>query len=273
MRDLAGRVAVVTGGASGIGFGMARAFLGADMKVVLADVRASALEEAAQELGAYGEVRGFRTDVTKPEDLDALAEFAWSEFGAVHVLCNNAGVGLLRTIEETSLEDWSWVLGVNLSGVFHGIHSFLPRMIRQPEGHVVNTASMAGLLSFPNIAAYSASKQAVVALSETLAQELRTSGAALEVSVLCPGYVRTNIMRAESSRSGGGEGDVKDAEDPAAQIQSGMEPLEVGQLVVEAIRESRFYVFTHPDWKPLLRERFEAILADRCPAAPQPPVV
>jgi len=276
MKVLRGKVAVVTGAASGIGRGMAEAFLANGMTVVLADVEASALAATASELESRGEIFVQQTDVSSPEAVEALAERVWKEFGTAHVLCNNAGVAVLKSVDDTSLADWRWTLDVNLWGVVHGIRSFLPRMRAQGEGHIVNTASMAGVLSNPMNAAYQASKQAVVALSEGLAQELRAEAANLCVSIVCPAFVRTEISQAERNRPGRKEAyePVAYAEDdPRALLQRiGMDPLEVGRMVVEAIREERFYVFTHPEWKPLVLERFEAILADKCPPLPVPPM-
>jgi len=276
MKDLRGKVAVVTGAASGIGRGIAEAFLANQMKVVLADVEASALAATASELESRGEILVQQTDVSSPEEVEALAERVWKELGAAQVLCNNAGVAVLKSVDDTSLADWRWTMDVNLWGVVHGIRSFLPRMRTEGEGHIVNTASMAGVLSNPMNAAYQASKQAVVALSEGLAQELRVEGSELGVSVVCPAFVRTRIPDAERNRPGRTQPyePVVHAEDDPRELlkRIGMDPLEVGQMVVDAIREERFYVFTHTEWKPLIRARFEAILAEECPPVPAPPI-
>ena len=281
MKDLRDRVAVVTGGASGIGRGMAARFAEAGMKLVLADVEAPALEAAVAELRRSGvTVLGALCDVSKPASVESLAQQAFDEFGAVHVLCNNAGVagGMPKPIWEQSLEDWSWVMGVNLMGVVHGLRSFVPRMLQQGiEGHVVNTASMAGLI--PGAGIYGVSKHAVVALSESLSNELLLQGAKLKVSVLCPGWVNTRIIESERNRPEA----PREAPGPLAPqlelarravaelIAGGLDPLEVGDVVVEAIRAERFYVLTHPTWKNMIEHRMQNILQGRAPVGVPPP--
>ena len=281
MKDLRDRVAVVTGGASGIGRGMAARFAEAGMKLVLADVEAPALEAAVAELRRSGvTVLSALCDVSKPASVESLAQQAFDEFGAVHVLCNNAGVagGMPKPIWEQSLEDWSWVMGVNLMGVVHGLRSFVPRMLQQGiEGHVVNTASMAGLI--PGAGIYGVSKHAVVALSESLSNELLLQGAKLKVSVLCPGWVNTRIIESERNRPEA----PREAPGPLAPqlelarravaelIAGGLDPLEVGDVVVEAIRAERFYVLTHPTWKNMIEHRMQNILQGRAPVGVPPP--
>jgi NAD(P)-dependent dehydrogenase (short-subunit alcohol dehydrogenase family) len=281
VKDLRDRVAVVTGGASGIGRGMAARFAEAGMKLVLADVEAPALEAAVAELRRSGvTVLGALCDVSKPASVESLAQQAFDEFGAVHVLCNNAGVagGMPKPIWEQSLEDWSWVMGVNLMGVVHGLRSFVPRMLQQGiEGHVVNTASMAGLI--PGAGIYGVSKHAVVALSESLSNELLLQGAKLKVSVLCPGWVNTRIIESERNRPEA----PREAPGPLAPqlelarravaelIAGGLDPLEVGDVVVEAIRAERFYVLTHPTWKNMIEHRMQNILQGRAPVGVPPP--
>ena len=193
MESLRDKVAVVTGGASGIGLAMAERFLAEGMKVVIADVEAAALSPAAERLGTDGaEVLAVQTDVTVWADVEALAEAAYERYGAVHVVCNNAGVVTRGAAWEQSLEDWQWVIGVDLWGVIHGVKAFVPRMLASGEpGHVVSTASIAGLFAMPTIAPYNVAKVGVVALSETLHHDLRAAGSSIGVSVLCPGVVPT----------------------------------------------------------------------------------
>ena len=270
----------MTGGASGIGKGMAARFAAEGMKLVLADVERPALEAAVAELrGAGAPVLGALCDVSKPASVESLAQQAFDEFGAVHVLCNNAGVagGMPKPIWEQSLEDWGWVMGVNLMGVVHGMRSFLPRMLQQgTEGHVVNTASMAGLI--PGAGIYGVTKHAVVALSESLSNELLLQGAKLKVSVLCPGWVNTRIIESERNRPeapreapGPLAPQLELARQAVAQlIAGGIDPLEVGDVVVEAIRAERFYVLTHPSWKNMIEHRMQNILQGRAPVGVPP---
>jgi NAD(P)-dependent dehydrogenase (short-subunit alcohol dehydrogenase family) len=279
VKELEGRVAVVTGGASGIGRGMVEAFVAQGMNVVLADVERPALDKAVEELRASGaQVAGVECDVSKPESVDHAASAALDAFGAVHVLCNNAGVaggGPVATWE-ASLDDWSWVMGVNLWGVVHGIRSFMPILLEQPEGgHIVNTASMAGLIGGAGI--YGVTKHAVVALSESLWSELAQRGAKVGVSVLCPGWVNTRIMESERNRpeaprqAPGADAPQLEAMRQMVEglIKGGLDPRKVGQIVVEAIQSDRFYVLTHP-WQNMIEARMQNILQDRDPVGVPP---
>src|SRR5215216_2897924 len=202
MRSFTGNVAVVTGAGSGIGQALAERFAAEGMKLVLADVEAEPLARVEREMRANGaEVLAVRTDVSQAADVEALAERTLDAFGAVHVVCNNAGVALGKTSWDLTVADWEWVLGVNLWGVIHGIRTFVPIMLQQgTEGHVVNTASLAGLLSAPFMSVYDATKFAVVTISESLSLELALQGAQVKVSVLCPGFVNTNIITSERNR-------------------------------------------------------------------------
>lgn len=271
MEELSGRVAVVTGAASGIGRGMARAFAREGMRLVLADIEPGALEAVRAELAAGGaEALAVPSDVSQAESVEALAQRAYQRFGAVHVLCNNAGVFSTGVTWEQTLDDWRWVLGVNLWGVVHGIHSFVPRMLDSGEpGHVVSTASGAGLVSLPGTASYNVSKHAVVTLSETMAQELAARGAAIRVSVLCPGPIKTGITHSQRNRPGtlGASRETRTDERLREMLEQGMDPDQVGRIVVDGIRRERFYILTHDDLRAGVERRMRVILEDGDPAA------
>lgn len=271
MDQLSGRVAVITGAASGIGRGMARAFAREGMRLVLADIEPDALEPVRAELAAQGaEVVAVPSDVADAKSVDALADRAYQRFGAVHVLCNNAGVFSTGVTWEQTLDDWRWVLGVNLWGVVHGVRSFVPRMLDAGEpGHVVSTASGAGLVSLPGTASYNVSKHAVVTLSETMAQELAARDAAIRVSVLCPGPINTAITRSDRNRPTtlGTSRETRTDERLRAMLQQGMDPAQVGRIVVDGIRCNRFYILTHDDVRAGVERRMRAILEDGDPAA------
>jgi NAD(P)-dependent dehydrogenase (short-subunit alcohol dehydrogenase family) len=263
VQHLAGRTAVVTGGASGIGRALAAAFVAADMHVVIADVEEAPLAATAAELG----VVGIRTDVADAASVADLAQATAERFGTVHVLCNNAGVGGGGRIRDLTLNDWRWVVDVNLWGVIHGLHAFLPHLLANPDGgHVVNTASVAGLVAGPGIGPYNAAKSAVVAISETLAAELAEDGSSVGVSVLCPGYVRTNIASSQRNRPAELRNPEKKTGARSANRQivdtiaaSGIEPSVVADQVLDAIRTDRFWVLTHPEYAELVVERADGI--------------
>jgi NAD(P)-dependent dehydrogenase (short-subunit alcohol dehydrogenase family) len=256
VRDLNSRVAVVTGAASGIGRALARSFAGEGMSVVLADVEQEPLDGAVRELReAGGQVIGVPTDVSRLDQVEALASRAMERFGAVHLVCNNAGVGSGASLAEIPLEVWHWVMGVNFWGVLYGCRVFLPLLRRQPEGHIVNTASVAALCGeAPTTAPYVASKAAVLGMSETLQRELEDAGEPIGVSVLLPGPVNTNIPTSERNRPSG----VPSLRDhPSHKLAEGflrsvmgtnwLEPDQVAAMVVAAIKENRFYIVTHQD--------------------------
>lgn len=254
MQEFGGRVAVITGGASGIGLGLARRLGAEGMHVVIADIERPALDAAVAELAAAGiDVVGVPCDVTDAGQVQSLADTTVDRFGAVHVFCNNAGVGGGGLSWEMPLSMWDWVLGVNLWGVIHGIRSFVPILVQQDEAHIVNTASVAGLIAAPMMGPYNASKHAVVALSETLHHEFAIVGTAARVSVLCPGWVRTNIATSERNRPESATTAADAADEQAAlgrqmlagMIENGMPPDEVAAQVVDAIRAERFWVLTH----------------------------
>jgi NAD(P)-dependent dehydrogenase (short-subunit alcohol dehydrogenase family) len=270
MRELAGKTAFVTGGASGIGFALGRAFAEAGMKVMLADVETEALSAAVNSLHNVGpDVRGIICDVADPASVDRTAQETIEAFGNVHVVCNNAGVAAGGGIDNISLDNWRWVLDVNLMGVLHGIRAFLPHIRAHCEGgHFVNTASMAGMHGGLGFSPYTASKFAVVGMSEGLAPQLKPLG--IGVSVLCPGYVRTRI--GESGRNRPQRYGVTPTLDPASpagllvaqiaeNLQAGIDPSDVAARVLAAIRADELYVFTHPDMRGGVEERFAAIQA------------
>jgi NAD(P)-dependent dehydrogenase (short-subunit alcohol dehydrogenase family) len=280
MEQLSGRVAVVTGGASGIGRGMIEAFAEEGMKLVLADIEAEPLANAVSEVRSAGaEAIGVECDVSDAGSVEALRDRALTEYGKIHVLCNNAGVsgsGVGATWELPQ-EEWDWVMGVNLNGVVFGHRSFIPAMIEQGEGgHIVNTASMAGVI--PGQGIYGVTKHAVVALSESLFREFATRGVDLGVSVLCPGWVRTRILESERNRPEMPRVDPGEAAPMIEMfkniitglVEKGREPVEVGRLVADSIKQRRFYVLTHPTWKNMIRHRVDNILEDRDPTSVPP---
>jgi len=270
MRELRGRVAVVTGAASGIGFAMARRFAAEGMRLVLADVEEAALAESARALESGGaELLTRPTDVSSAEQVEALADAAFERFGAAHVIANNAGVVCAGPAHELAPQDWNWVLRVNLWGVIHGVRVFTPRLVEQGEGHMLATASIAGLAAVPGLGAYNVSKFGVVALMETLHHELAEAGSKVGVSVLCPGNVLTRITEADRNRPDalrppGGPTPAEltfRSEAGRALAEEGMPPDAVAELVVSAIRRRRFWILTHPEWKELMLRR-AALLAE-----------
>ncbi len=276
MREFKGKVAVVTGAASGIGRGLADRFAAEGMKVVLADVEQPALDNAAAEMTAAGaSVLAVRTDVSKLSDVQALAAAAVEKFGGVHVLCNNAGVGGGGALSwEMPQADWEWVLGVNLWGVIYGVRTFVPLMLKSgEEGHVVNTASVAGLIAGAGGPAYSVTKSGVVSYSETLFHEFAAvSGGKLHVSVLCPALTNTRIIESGRNKPGGPEPEPAAGTEERAMLDmirgifaGGMPPSEVARQVFEAIQNERFYVLTHPEHNDRIRMRCDAIVGDGTP--------
>jgi NAD(P)-dependent dehydrogenase (short-subunit alcohol dehydrogenase family) len=279
MKDLAGKVAVITGAGSGFGREFARIGAREGMRLVLADVQQDALDEAVAEARVAGvEALGMRVDVSKPDDVEQLAVRATGKFRAVHLLFNNAGVaGGGGYVWESSLKDWQWLLNVNLMGVVNGIRSFVPLMLRQDcECHVVNTASAAGLVSAPLMSVYNASKHAVVTLSETLFHDLRLAKAKMGVSVLCPAYVPTNIRSSERNRPPELTDDAPPTPSQIAArersekaIASGrLNAAEVARMTFDAVRDDRFYVITHPKMLASVELRFQDLLAQRNPSDP-----
>jgi NAD(P)-dependent dehydrogenase (short-subunit alcohol dehydrogenase family) len=281
MERFEGRVAVVTGGASGIGLALARRLGAEGMKVVVADVEAAALERAERELAAAGvEALGVATDVADAGSLRALADRALARFGAVHLVCNNAGVmGGSGLSWESTVEDWQWVLGVNLWGVIHGVQTFLPILLEQEEGHVLNTASMAALVSLPFTAPYVVSKHAVLALSESLHHELAARGSRVGVSVLCPEAVDTRIVDAERNRPAALRGAPGAAPSPERALveaatrkalAGATSPDLIAERALRAIRERRFYVLSEDAWRRSAETRLDDLRLARNPTLAPP---
>ena len=282
MKGFAGRIAVVTGGGSGFGLEVARLAAREGMRVVLADVQHDALQAAADELLRGGaQVLTQQLDVSRADEVEALAVATQQHFGAPHFVFNNAGVGSGGLVWESSLQDWTWVLGVNLMGVVHGVRSFTPMMLQAArdnpryEGHIVNTASMAGLVNPPNMGVYNVSKHAVVALTETLYQDLRLVTEQVTASVLCPYFVPTGITRSERNRP---------ADLPAAALTKSqligramgdkavgsgkVSAAMVAQYVFDALREQRFYIYSHPQALQAVQQRLEDVVQARNPSDP-----
>ena len=274
----AGKVAVVTGAASGIGLALAKRFADEGMQLVLADIEETALARVAESLeGAGVAVTSRRVDVSDPAAVQGLADLAYDRFGTVDVLCNNAGIvasGRSRPIWEYPLEDWRWSLDVNLMGVVHGLRSFVPRMIRQgTRSHIVNTASIAGLISGARSPVYSVTKHAVVRASEALYASLVEEGHDIGVTVLCPGLVRTRIYYSERNRPAAllpMGGAAEERPDLLTAAEAGIEPDAVAGMVRDAIADNRFYVLTTDTFDGVIRERTESILARANPVFSDP---
>lgn len=271
MEEFAGKVAVVTGAASGIGRATATRFAEAGMKVVLADIEETALEEAVTSLGNMGhEVLGVPTDVSSWEAIQALADKTMAEFGGVNIVHNNAGVVVSGPIGELSLTDWEWVLGVDLWSVIYGVKAFLPLIKQTGEGHIVNTASTAGLQSSATIAPYNVAKFGVVALTETLRLELAAAKSPVSASVLCPGAINTQIVFSKRNRDlASAQDHATSAEEQAFEeragallAQQGKDPAEVADMVFDAICRDEFWILTHPEWKEVMAQRVAAMQRD-----------
>jgi NAD(P)-dependent dehydrogenase (short-subunit alcohol dehydrogenase family) len=269
--EVDGKTAVVTGAASGIGRGIVRCLAGQGMNVVLADIEQAPMDEVVAELAARGTAAiGVRTDVSKLDQVEALAAAALDRFGAVHVLCNNAGVGVSNPVGATSMEDWRWTLDIDLWGPIHGVHVFLPIMEGQGEGHINSTASMAGLYAGASLGAYNVAKHGVVALMSSLERDLRLARSPVRASVLCPGPINTNIVDSERNRTA----------DSAAQhvatefgkkfwdmltksLSEGMNPDDVGPMVLDAVVNEKFWVLTHPELASWVTKQNQQMVSDR----------
>ena len=277
MKKFESRVAVITGGASGIGLGMARAFAKRQMKLVIADLDQNAMSAAESEFrGMNIDVATKYCDVSRLEDVEALADFTMDTYGAVHVLCNNAGVGIPTPTHKMKLQDWKWIIDVDLWGPIYGVQTFLPLIEQQAEGHINSTSSMAGLIAGRKMGAYNVAKHGVVALMATLERELRAKKSAVTASVLCPGPIKTNISshsveyRPESpegtvripkhqSVKGQNTGDRMEA----VMAEIGLDPDEVGEIVIDAIGSDKFWVLTHPRWTKAIGNMLESMRADQ----------
>jgi NAD(P)-dependent dehydrogenase (short-subunit alcohol dehydrogenase family) len=279
MKVFKDKVAVITGAASGIGRAIAERCAQEGMKIVLADIEEEALFKAETQMKAGGAaVLAVPTDVSRGGDVEALAWKALDAFKAVHLLCNNAGVGPLTSILGSTVADWEWVMGANLWSVIHGVRVFVPIMLEQEaDCHIVNTASRAGLICGPTLGVYRVTKHGVVALSETLYHELRERGARIMVSVLCPSFVDTQILDSERNRPLELRNDPVRANSPEKEalekkirqaMKTAISSRKVADLVFDAVEEQRFYVFPHPELKDLVRLRMEDILLERNPSSP-----
>jgi NADP-dependent 3-hydroxy acid dehydrogenase YdfG len=268
MKEIRGKTAFITGGGSGIGLGMAKAFTSAGIKVVIADLRQDHLDEAVTYLGKNGKVvHPILLDVTDREGFEKAAIEAEKVFGPVSILCNNAGVNIIRSMDQANYSDWDWLIAVNLGGVFNGLMTFIPRLKRLGSGHIVNTSSIAGIVAGPGTGIYSATKFAIHGLSESLRYDLAPFG--VGVSVLCPGTVATNLHESEENRPEKFNDHIDDETGKARAftgeifrevLPTGMDPLEVGFKVLRGIEQNDFYILPHPEFKDEFQESFDEII-------------
>jgi len=271
LQDFLGRTAVITGGASGIGLGMARSFAARGMQLVLADLDEELLKAAEKEFSDAGtSVVCQVCDVSKLEDVERLAEVTMDRFGAVHVVCSNAGVGIPTSARNVKLADWEWIINVDLWGPIYAVKTFLPLIEEQGVGHINATSSMAGLISSQMMGAYNVAKHGVVALMAAVERELRAKKSNVRASVLCPGPINTNISRhSVDFRPGRGKpkGDSEKAGKLAGNIQAaleqGMHPDEVGELVANAVEQEKFWILTHPHWSKTVQKQLDAMVNDQ----------
>jgi len=265
MKDVKGKTSFITGGASGVGYGMAHAFLSAGMNVVIADIRDDKLESACDELKKIGEnIHAITVDITDRAAMAKAADETEERFGRVHMLCNNAGINVFGPIEDANYDDWDWVMDVNLNSVFNGIKSFLPKIKAHGEGgHIVNTASMACIVSGPGAGIYTAAKFGVRGLTESLWYGLVPQG--IGVSLVCPGLVNSNINNSEEirpeTRAHSGYAENKEFAERLAEVQKmGMDPIEIGEKILRGILNDDLYILTHPDHQEEVVRDFEELL-------------
>lgn len=266
MEHVEGRVAFVTGGASGIGLGQVKAFLKAGMKVAIADIRQDHLDTALKELNADNRVRGYQLDVTDRKQFAQVADDVERDFDKIHLLSNNAGIGLAGPAKFSTYEDWDWVLGVDLGGVVNGVQTILPRILRHGEGgHIVSTSSMSGMMPNLNTIQYTVAKGAVISMMEVLHGELAADN--IGASAFCPGPVRSQIGKSAETRpqalanTGYAEFDKRRASGSGLNTSLWMDPVEVGEIVLEGVRKNWLYIFTHSEFGPGIKERCDAIMA------------
>jgi len=280
MKEFQGKVAVITGGASGIGHAMAERFAEEGMRIVLADVEESALTKTTNEMKADGaEVISVLCDVSKKEDMKNLADKAVEAYGTVHILCNNAGVGCSGNTWEISLEDWEWIMGVNLWGVIYGNHYFTPIMLANGDPcHIVNTSSFAGLTNGLFMTPYHVTKNSVVSISESMFKELTVMEANIGISVLCPAWVNTRIFESTRNHPAGAPKPGENDAVPQGHldfvkkcVQDGLSTEHIAQLVMNAIVEEKFYILSHPEWNSMIETRMVDILEERNPTIIMPP--
>lgn len=270
MYDVDGKTAVITGAAGGMGLSMARSFANAGMNVVLADIDVGRLEAAVAGLRADGHAAmGVPTDVSKEDQIQALAQAALDEFGAVHVMSNNAGIGIAGTVDDMTIDDWKWTIDVDLWSVVYGVRTFLPLMKEQGEGHITATSSMAGLTCGPVLGAYHVAKHGVVALMDTVRIELKIAKSDVRASVLCPGPIDTDIAYSDRLRPDDVETrdnnklEEKFFQSLRDELAGGMDPDEVGEMVLEAVQNERFWILTHPnEFMPFIEKRIAHIKRD-----------
>ena len=271
MQNFAGKVAVITGGASGIGLGMARAFAARDMKLVIGDLDDDAMAAAEKEFSDQGiEVVTQKCDVSSLDAMQALADTTVERFGGVHVMCNNAGVGIPTSARNMKLQDWKWIIDVDLWGPIYGVNVFVPLLEEQDEAHINATSSMAGLISSGMMGAYNVAKHGVVALMAALERELRAKKSNVHASVLCPGPINTNISRNSveyrpnrSKPKTDGENQAKMAKGIQESLEQGMQPDEVGELVATSIADDKFWILTHPWWAKGVQKQLDALMDDQ----------
>ncbi|MEZ5229304.1 MAG: SDR family NAD(P)-dependent oxidoreductase [Acidimicrobiales bacterium] len=276
MYDVNGKTAVVTGAASGMGLAMAHSFADAGMAVVMADIERDRLDAAVAAMMSAGHrAIGVPTDVSVESQIQELATAALDEFGSIHVVANNAGIGIGGAVDEMSLDDWKWVIDVDLWSVIYGVRTFLPILKAQGEGHITATSSMAGLLSGPVLGAYHVAKHGVVALMDTVRIELKIAKSPVRASVLCPGPVDTDITTSSRNRPTElPEHETSEQEERfwtslTSELERGMNPADVGELVLDAVRNERFWILTHPaEFIPLVERRLDAIKADHAHRMP-----